>query len=301
MIRELVVLSGKGGTGKTSLTASFAALAQGCVLCDADVDAADMHLLMAPKIMSRVEFIGGSLATIDKDRCTECGECQRLCRYGAISDDFIVDRIGCEGCGVCFDLCPAQAIDFTPQVCGEWYRSRTRFGPMIHAQLGIAQENSGRLVSLVRKEAMAFAEKSGADLILTDGPPGIGCPVIASLGGATAAVLVVEPTRSGLHDLQRVTGLLNHFRVPGMLIINKFDLYPEICGEIEAFAQNHQLRLIGHIPFDPEVTRAMVEGQNIVEFSPSSPAAQAIVACWKKIVRSPALTAPENFLKNTTI
>jgi len=301
MIQELVVLSGKGGTGKTSLTASFAALAQNCILCDADVDAADMHLLMAPKIMSRTEFIGGSLASIDKNRCTECGECLRLCRYGAISDDFVIDSIGCEGCGVCFDLCPSEAIDFTPQVCGEWFKSRTRFGPMIHAQLGIAQENSGRLVSLVRQEAMAFAEKSGAKLILTDGPPGIGCPVIASLGGATAAILVVEPTQSGLHDLQRVTGLLKHFRVPGMLIINKYDLYPEICEEIEAFSTSQGLQLIGHIPFDTEVTRAMVEGQNIIEFSPSSPSAVAIAGCWKKIIRSPALTAPENFLKNATI
>jgi MinD superfamily P-loop ATPase len=301
MIQELVVLSGKGGTGKTSLTASFAALAQDCILCDADVDAADMHLLMAPEVMTSTEFIGGSLATIDKEQCVECGECLRLCRYKAISDDFVIDPLGCEGCGVCYDLCPSKAIHFNPRVCGEWFKSRTRFGPMIHAQLGIAQENSGRLVSLVRKEAMALAEKTGAKMILTDGPPGIGCPVIASLGGASAAVLVVEPTQSGLHDLERVTKLLKHFRVPGMLIINKYDLYPEICGEIESFGSREQLQLIGLIPFDSQVTRAMVEGRNIIEFAPSSPAATAITGCWKKIMRSPALNVPENFLKNITI
>lgn len=289
MIRELVIVSGKGGTGKTSITAAFASLAENAVLCDADVDAADLHLLMAPRIERRTDFMGGSKAYIRTDDCTSCGRCRELCRFAAISADYVVDHIACEGCGVCVDLCPVAAIDFPVQKCGEWYISSTRFGPMVHARLGIAEENSGKLVSLVRRETMQLAEEKGLGMILTDGPPGIGCPVIAAIGGATALVIIVEPTVSGLHDMARVADLAAHFRVPGLVCINKFDLNPEMTGRIEAYALQRKMRVVGRVPFDPIFTRAMIAGQNILEYDKDSAAAAAISAVWHDILSSPAL------------
>lgn len=291
MIRELVVVSGKGGTGKTSVTAAFGMLAENCVLCDADVDAADLHLLMAPRVQRRTDFMGGSKAVIREEACTACGRCLELCRFGAISGEFVVDPIACEGCGVCVDLCPEQAIDFPVQRCGEWYVSDARFGPMVHARLGIAEENSGKLVSLVRREARTLAENKDLQLIITDGPPGIGCPVIAAIGGATALVIVVEPTVSGLHDMQRVAELASHFKVPGLVCINKFDLNPEMTGRIEAYAADRNMRVTGHIPFDPVFTRAMIAGQTVPEYAPDSPAAAAIYRIWREITSSPVMNA----------
>jgi len=223
-MKELVVISGKGGTGKTSIMAAFAALSENAVLCDADVDAADLHLLMSPDIKMCSDFKGGNTAIIGHELCTECGLCRRLCRFDAISEGYEVDHIKCEGCGVCVDLCPELIIDFPVKTCGEWFVSDTRFGPMVHARLGIAEENSGKLVTLVRQEAKKLAEKRNLDLLITDGPPGIGCPVIASIGGATALLIVTEPTVSGLHDMERVAELAAHFKVPAMLCVNKFDL-----------------------------------------------------------------------------
>ncbi len=289
MIRELVVVSGKGGTGKTSITAAFAGLAGNSVLGDADVDAADLHLLMAPDVQKRTDFMGGCKAIIRAEVCTACGKCRELCRFAAISEDFVVDEISCEGCGVCVDLCPEQAIDFPVQKCGEWFLSATRFGPMVHARLGIAQENSGKLVSLVRRETRKMAEEKGFNLILTDGPPGIGCPVIAAIGGATALAIVVEPTVSGLHDMQRVADLAAHFRVPGLVCINKFDLNRQMSGRIEEYTAARKMRLVGHIPFDQVFTRAMIAGQSVLEYDPDSPAAQAITKVWQEILRSPAM------------
>ena len=289
MIRELVVVSGKGGTGKTSIVASFAALAEKSILCDADVDAADLHLLMAPKVQLRTDFMGGSKAVIRKEDCSSCGECRELCRFVAINENYVVDPFGCEGCGVCVDLCPVQAIDFPVQKCGEWYLSEARFGPMVHARLGVSEENSGKLVSLVRREAQALAEQRGLALILTDGPPGIGCPVIAAIGGATALVIVVEPTVSGLHDMQRVAELAAHFRVPGLVCINKFDLNPELTGRIEHYSEDRRMLVIGHIPFDPVFTRAMIAGRSVVEYAPASPTAAAIQAAWRQILKTPAM------------
>lgn len=289
MIRELVIVSGKGGTGKTSITGAFASLCKNSLLCDADVDAADLHLLMAPAVQCRSAFMGGSLAVIRRDDCSQCGRCRELCRFDAISEDYVIDSLSCEGCGVCVDLCPEGAIDFPIQQCGEWFISDTRFGPMVHARLGIAEENSGKLVSLIRKEAMNLAEQKGCDLILTDGPPGIGCPVIASIGGATALVIVVEPTVSGLHDMQRVAELAAHFKVPGMVCINKFDLNEEMTRQIEDYAVKRNMQLLGRIPFDPLFIKAMIGGKNILEHAPESQAAQAVVDIWKKIVCSPSM------------
>ncbi|PHR27466.1 MAG: (4Fe-4S)-binding protein [Desulfotalea sp.] len=288
-MRELVIVSGKGGTGKTSVTASFAALAGNSVLCDADVDAADLHLLMAPVVKETHAFMGGSIAFIRGDDCVECGRCLELCKFKAISDEFVIDAFSCEGCGVCVDLCPEGAIDFTVQQCGEWYKSETRFGPMVHARLGIAEENSGKLVSLVRQETKKLAEARDCDLILTDGPPGIGCPVIASIGGATALVIVVEPTVSGLHDMQRVAQLAVHFKVPGLVCVNKFDLNLDMTEKIEGFATEHNMELVGRIPFDPIFTEAMIQGKSVLEHAPESDAGLALLDVWRKIQSSPSM------------
>ena len=289
MIREIVIVSGKGGTGKTSLAAAFAALAKNGILCDADVDAADLHLLMQPEVKERTDFMGGSKAVIDPDLCTGCGTCRTLCRFDAISDRYEVDPIRCEGCGVCVDFCPEQAIDFPVQRCGEWYISATRFGPMVHARLGIAEENSGRLVSLVRKETRQLAEERGLELILTDGPPGIGCPVIAAIGGATALVIVVEPTVSGIHDMERVVDLAAHFRVPGMVIVNKYDLNVEMTETIEQLAVQRNLVVLGRVPFDPVFTRSMVQGQTLFEYGAETPTRQVVRDIWAKIISSPSM------------
>ena len=289
MIREIVIVSGKGGTGKTSLTAAFAALAKNSILCDADVDAADLHLLMQPEVKEQTDFMGGSKAVIDPDLCTGCGTCRTLCRFDAISDRYEVDPIRCEGCGVCVDFCPEQAIGFPVQRCGEWFVSDTRFGPMVHARLGIAEENSGRLVSLVRTKTRQLAEARGLELILTDGPPGIGCPVIAAIGGATALVIVVEPTVSGIHDMERVVDLAAHFRVPGMVIVNKFDLNVGMTEAIEQLAEKRNILVLGRVPFDPVFTRSMVQGQTLFEYGEETPTRQVVRDIWAKIVSSPSM------------
>jgi len=209
-MKEIVVLSGKGGTGKTSMVASFAALAQNKVLADCDVDAADLHLLLKPKVKEEKEFWSGQVAFIDEDKCTECGLCQELCHFGAIKD-FKVDPISCEGCGFCYQVCPVDAITMKDSMSGHSFISETKYGYLCHARLGIAQENSGKLVALVRQNAKLIAERENLDYIITDGPPGIGCPVISSLSGASLALLVTEPTLSGIHDLERVIGVCRHF------------------------------------------------------------------------------------------
>lgn len=288
-MREIVVISGKGGTGKTSLTASFASLAENCVVCDADVDGADLHLLLQPRIKNSADFMGGGLAVINSEQCTECGRCRDLCRFGAISENYVVDRFQCEGCGVCVDLCPEQVIDFPMQKCGELYSCTTRIGPMVHARLGAAEENSGKLVNLVRKEARKIAEESGNDLLITDGPPGIGCPVIAAIGGATVLVVIVEPTLSGLHDMSRVIDLAAHFRVPAMVCVNKYDLNLEMTEAIEKHSGDRNLILLGRIPFDPAFVEAMVQGQNIIEYATGSTTAESVRTVWKNIIESPVL------------
>jgi MinD superfamily P-loop ATPase len=282
-VKELVVISGKGGTGKTSLMAAFASLAENSVLCDADVDAADLHLLMDPDIKERHDFKGGGTAIIDKDRCIECGLCRDLCRWNAISEAFIVDAIECEGCGVCVDFCPETAIDFPVKTCGEWFISNTRFGPMVHARLGIAEENSGKLVTLVRQEGKKLAEKNKSDLLITDGPPGVGCPVIASVGGASAVLIVAEPTVSGLHDMERVAQLAAHFKVPVMVCVNKFDLNFDQTEAIEKLAKENSITTVGRVPFDPVFTESMVQGQTVLEYVGNSKIRSSIVEIWRNI------------------
>jgi MinD superfamily P-loop ATPase len=288
-MKELVILSGKGGTGKTSLTAAFAGLSSNMILCDADVDAADLHLIMAPDIVETHDFIGGNEAKIDPDKCSDCGQCMAVCRFNAVTKDthcYTVDPIDCEGCGVCVDLCPEQAVDFPRKTCGQWFFSHTRFGDMVHARLGIAEENSGRLVALVREEARKRMAAKNAALLLTDGPPGIGCPVIASMGQANAVLIVAEPTVSGIHDMKRVADLAAHFKIPAMVCINKYDLNPDQARAIETIAMEKQLDLMGMIPFDPAFTRAMIQGVSIVETHKDSPAGKAVIKIWEKVMQS---------------
>jgi MinD superfamily P-loop ATPase len=285
-VKEVVVISGKGGTGKTSLVAAFAALAENKVLCDADVDAADLHLLMDPAIKENHDFQGGGTAIINPDKCTQCGLCRDLCRWDAVNEGFVVDPIECEGCGVCVDFCPEQAIDFPIKTCGKWFISDTRFGPMVHARLGIAEENSGKLVTLVRQEAKKLAEKNNLDLLITDGPPGVGCPVIASVGGASAVLIVAEPTVSGLHDMERVAQLAAHFKVPGMVCVNKFDLNYDQTEAIETLAKKNKMKVVGRVPFDPVFTESMVQGKTVIEYQTISQVAQIVEEIWLKICKT---------------
>jgi MinD superfamily P-loop ATPase len=282
-MNELVVISGKGGTGKTSIVGAFAYLAKNKVLCDADVDAADLHLLTEPTIRERQEFRSGHKAVIDPEKCTACGLCRELCRYHAISENFRIDPIDCEGCGVCVYFCPEKTIGFPENTCGEWFISDTRLGPMVHARLGIAEENSGKLVTLVRQKARALAEENKLDLLLTDGPPGIGCPVIASIGGASGILIVTEPTVSGWHDMERVADLARHFKVPAMVCVNKFDLNPEIAQALERFAEEKGLHVLEPLPFDSAFTKSMVQGKTIIEYDEKSPGSLAVKRLWEDI------------------
>jgi len=274
-MNELVVISGKGGTGKTSVVASFAVLAEKAVLADCDVDAADLHLVLQPRILKREMFSGGSRARIMPGHCIACGKCEELCRFDAIFHDgpgngrvpktFRVDPIACEGCGVCAWFCTENAIEFAPAVNGQWFISDTRHGPMVHARLGVAQENSGKLVTLVRTQANKIAEARELDLVLIDGSPGIGCPVIASITGADLVLVVTEPTLSGLHDLQRATDLTEHFGIEMLVCVNKWDLNPELTSRIEATAAQRALTVAGKVRYDKAVTLAQIRKLSVIE------------------------------------
>ena len=218
-MKQITVLSGKGGTGKTTLVASFAALTQKTVITDCDVDAPDLHLLLGPQIVQTQKFIGSKVAAIDEEKCIQCGKCEELCRFNAI-ENFSVDPVLCEGCGVCAYICPVDAVELTERVSGYAFISKTKYGPMSHARLNPGEENSGKLVTLVMQNAKQIAETENCTLILNDGPPGIGCPVIASLGGVDMGLVVVEPTLSGIHDMERALGLLKHFKIPSLVCIN---------------------------------------------------------------------------------
>ncbi len=269
-MKQIVVISGKGGTGKTVITGAFAALAKNKVMADCDVDAADLHLLLQPNIKERHEFKSGQTAIIDKQICQQCGKCIVACRFNAISQDFIIDPISCEGCAFCSYICPVNAIKMEENISGEWFISETRFGPMVHAKLGIAEENSGKLVALVRKQAEELAEKNNCDWVVIDGAPGIGCPVIASLSSIDCVLVVTEPTLSGLHDAIRVIDVAKHFGIPVKLVINKYDLNPEMSEKIEKYCKKNGISLIGKIGFDKSVVEAMVDGKTIIEYRDTS-------------------------------
>ena len=284
-MREITVISGKGGTGKTSITAAFAHLARNHVVCDLDVDAADLHLLLAPRHEHTEPFHAGHRAVIRADDCADCGLCRDMCRFDAIGqtwDGPVVDPVSCEGCRVCVHFCPEEAIDFPQRHCGEWYRSHTRFAPMVHARLFPGAENSGRLVTLLRDEARRLAESAGRDLILSDGSPGVGCPVISSLTGTDLAVAVTEPTPSGRHDLERVADLCAHFHIPLAVIINKYDLDSGNCRAIEQFCAGRGSTIAARLPYDPAFIEAMVEGRVITEFR-SDGTADLVRRAWSDI------------------
>jgi len=281
-VKEIVVLSGKGGTGKTSVVASFAVLAQSKVLVDCDVDAADLHLLLKPQIKEENEFWSGQVAYIDSEKCNECGLCQEVCRFNAIQD-FEVDPVSCEGCGFCYQICPVDAVEMRENMSGHWFISFTKYGPLVHARLGVAQENSGKLVALVREQAKLMAEKESLEYIINDGPPGIGCPVISSLSGASLALVVTEPTLSGIQDLERVLGVCHYFGIPVMVCINKYDLNQENSRHIQDYCYNQGIEVAAKIPFDNIVTQALVQGLPVVEYSHNS-VAQQIENLWHAIV-----------------
>ena len=284
-MREILVISGKGGTGKTSLTAAFAHLAAGPVICDLDVDAPDLHLLLQPRSLETHDFYAGFEARIQPQMCDGCNTCVQVCRFDAVEPGTPGPRINplkCEGCKVCVQFCPVDAISFTPKYCGTWSVSLTRMGPMAHAQLFPAQENSGRLVALLRQQAKKLAREQGIRLILSDGPPGIGCPVISALSGVHLAVVVTEPTPSGLHDLARVIGLCDHFQVPVAVIVNKCDLSPRIAEQIETQCRQNGHAVVARLPHDPAFVDALVQGRAITEFTSGNTARQIKLA-WERI------------------
>ncbi len=283
-MKEVVVLSGKGGTGKTCIVGSFAALAQSKVMADCDVDAADLYLLLKPVTQQEQEFWSGQVAVIDEERCTQCDLCQDVCRFEAIKD-FKVDTISCEGCGFCSHICPAEAITMKENLSGHWFISDTKYGRLAHARLGIAQENSGKLVALVRQQAKLIAEKQGFNYIISDGPPGIGCPVISSLSGANLALLVTEPTLSGIHDLERVLGVCRHFGVSAVVCINKYDINKDNTRQIESYCLSQRVEVVAKIPFDNVVTEALVRGLPVVEYSQGK-VTEEIESLWQRITQT---------------
>jgi len=289
-VKEIVIISGKGGTGKTSIVASFAALAKGAVLADCDVDAADLHLVLEPDIKQTHNFSGGKLASIITEKCIGCGKCEEVCNFDAavfngpandvVGKTYTIDPIACEGCGVCVHFCPVDAMEFKDAINGQWFISDTRFGPMVHARLGTAQENSGKLVSLIRKQAKNIATEQNRGLIIVDGSPGIGCPVIASITGADLVLVVTEPTISGQHDLDRVIELTEHFGIPTAVCINKYDINVKIAKAIEKNAIERGLKVVGRIAYDTAVTKAQIAAKSIVEYS-SNGLKEQIVSLWE--------------------
>jgi len=291
-MKELVVCSGKGGTGKTSVVAAFAALARDKILADCDADAADLHLVLAPEVQRSEPFVSGHEARILPAACNGCGICAEVCAYEAIDrveaaegpPRYTISPFRCEGCGVCVHFCPEQAIVFPDRLCGEWFVSRTRHGTLVHARLGVAAENSGKLVTLVRQEARRRATEEGRSLILVDGPPGIGCPTIAAVSGADLLLAVSEPTLSARHDLERLVQLAAHFRLPVAVCLNKHDLNPLLATDTESWCRERGLPVAGRIPYDPRVTAAQIAGISVVEHG-QGPAAAAVQALWREVAR----------------
>jgi MinD superfamily P-loop ATPase len=291
-MKELVIISGKGGTGKTSIVAAFAALAKNAVLADCDVDAADLHLVLEPKIKQTSDFSGGKQASIITEKCIGCGKCQDMCRFDAIDFNgrgndvvdktFTIDPVSCEGCKVCVEFCPVDAIEFNDHINGQWFVSDTRFGPMVHAKLGIAEENSGKLVTLIRKEAKHIAQEQKKDLLIVDGSPGIGCPVIASITAADLVLVVTEPTLSGKHDLDRVCKLTEGFGIETLVCVNKADVNPQIADQISKEAQTRGLRVVGKIAYDEAFTKAQMIKASVVEYTEGAITEQ-IKALWRQV------------------
>ena len=283
-MKQLTIISGKGGTGKTSVAAAFASLADNAVLADCDVDAADLHLILKPTVKDESVFYGLSVASIDPDVCSKCKRCIRSCRFNAISDNFVVDIDDCEGCGVCEFVCPEQAISMVERKSGFSYISDTRFGPMAHAKLNTAEEASGKLVTVVRNNASHIAEKEHRDLVIIDGPPGIGCPVIAAITGVDLVLVVTEPTLSAISDLKRILSVARHFNIPAVVCINKYDINCDNAAAIETYCAKENISVVGKLQYDTSMTQAMIHEQSIIEFEHGE-LSKNIDEMWRKIVR----------------
>jgi MinD superfamily P-loop ATPase len=287
-VKHIVILSGKGGTGKTTVTAALAHLASqhaSVIMADADVDAANLELVLSPRLEEQGDFTGGGVAVIDQELCIACGRCYDVCRFEAIlpgDESYAVDEIDCEGCGACTYACTTEAIQLEDRQDGKWFRSQARFGPLFHAHLFAGRENSGKLVTLIKGKARILAAKQKTDYLLVDGPPGIGCPVIAAVSGADLALLVTEPSIAGAHDLYRIVGVTQHFGVPSLVCVNKWDLNPNKAQEIAAWCTEHGVPMVGQIPFDQVVTKAMVEGQPVTAYSDGE-VSQAIHGVWAQV------------------
>jgi MinD superfamily P-loop ATPase len=285
-MKQLTVLSGKGGTGKTTLTAALAVLAKNAVVADCDVDAPDLHLLLHPEVIEMQQFKGSKIAVINEAKCVGCGVCREKCAFEAINSDLKVSAIACEGCGVCTIVCPANAVTLVERISGSAYISKTQHGFMSHAMLHPGEANSGKLVTLVRQNAKILAEKEKSDLIIIDGSPGIGCPVIASITGVDAGLVVTEPTPSGIHDLERVLRLLEHFHVTPFVCVNMCDINMINTEKILRFCGENGVEVVGQIPFSPNVTEAMINGKSVMEYSPKGAVAKEIENVWKTLCSS---------------
>ena len=281
-MKQIAVISGKGGTGKTIVTGSLAVLAKSKIMVDCDVDAADLHLLLHPKIKERHEFRSGKTAVIDDKLCVRCGDCVRVCRFGAIKQDCTIEPFSCEGCALCSRICPYGAISMKEDISGEWFISDTKYGPFVHAKLGIAEENSGKLVSKIRQAAEEIGKRDKLEYVIIDGPPGIGCPVISALSGVDCALVVTEPTLSGLHDAQRVIEVAEHFTVPSKMVINKYDLNADMTERIEEFCRGKRIPVIGKIPFDKEVVKAVVAGVPVAEYAEGT-VKEELIKIWEEL------------------
>ncbi|HIP39425.1 MAG TPA: (4Fe-4S)-binding protein [Desulfocapsa sulfexigens] len=283
-MKEVIILSGKGGTGKTSLIGSFAHLADNKILVDCDVDASDLHLLLSPRPVEEHDFVSGVKARVETDRCSTCGMCAEVCQFDSVTmgDTATISELACEGCGVCAHFCPEQAIVLDKNHCGSWYISDTDYGPLVHAELFAGEENSGKLVSHIKNQAKQLAQSNNTDLILIDGSPGVGCPVIASLSNVDLAVVITEPTLSGKHDLERILDLTDHFKIPALVCINKWDIHPEMSTIIETACKKRKIELLGKIPFDPAVIECQIQGQPVTS-SDTSLAAYSIRAVWETL------------------
>lgn len=283
-MKEILIVSGKGGTGKTSIIGSFAHLADNKILVDCDVDASDLHLLLSPRPTEEHEFKSGVKARVEADKCSSCGMCAELCQFDSIimKDTAVISELNCEGCGVCAHFCPEECIILDENHCGSWYVAVTDYGTLVHAQLFAGEENSGKLVSFIKNKARELAEETSTELILIDGAPGVGCPVIASLSNVDLAVVITEPTLSGQHDLERILDLTDHFKIPALICVNKWDLHPEMSDTIEAACKARGVELLGKIPFDPKVIDCQLQGLPVTS-NGTSPASLSIRDIWKNL------------------